>query len=314
MSMQSNELRYFFTVATTGSLSAASEQLYIAGSAISRQIQKLEARIGLPLFERHARGMVLTDAGKILANHVRKSMRDMEFAMAEIQGLKAVRKTLIRLACTDGMAFDLMPGLLTHFRLQHPGASFDLQVGTAMQVAEWMRRNECDIAFQFSLAPERDVDIIASWPAPVLLLLVGTHPLVKQENIAIDDLHSYPLVLPDAGSTLRHLFDLSCRMTDTFFEPVFSSNNFSALYHFTCSTQDAITVCSHFSVLWRAVRDGMALKTINNHSLSQRTLQILVSGSKHRPAVVDAFLSTTSELLDKEHRQWMSILNNTAPA
>ena len=169
--MLSNELRYFFAVATTGSLSTASEQLYVAGSAISRQIQKLETRLGVTLFERHARGMVLTDAGQILANHVRKNMRDMELTLAEIQGLKAVRKALVRLACTDGMAFDLLPGLLARFREQHPGVSFDLQVGTAMQVAEWIRRNDCDVAFQFSLAPERDVEIIAAWPAPVLLLL-----------------------------------------------------------------------------------------------------------------------------------------------
>jgi DNA-binding transcriptional LysR family regulator len=89
-------------VATTGSLSTASEQLYVAGSAISRQIHKLETRLGVTLFERHSRGMVLTDAGQILANHVRKNMRDMEFAMAEIQGLKAVRKALVRIACTEG--------------------------------------------------------------------------------------------------------------------------------------------------------------------------------------------------------------------
>ncbi|MEN0615558.1 LysR family transcriptional regulator [Klebsiella indica] len=306
--MMSHELRYFFAVATTGSLSTASAQLYVAGSAISRQIQKLEMRLGVTLFERHPRGMILTDAGQILANHVRKSMRDMEFAMAEIQGLKAVRKALVRLACTDGMAFDLLPGLLAQFRLQYPGVSFDLQVGTAMQVAEWIRRNDCDVAFQFSLAPERDVEIIAAWPAPVLLLLDNAHPLVKQPGVAMEDLHHYPLALPEAGTTLRQLFDLSCRMAGTFLEPAFSSNNFSALYGFTRHTQGAAIVCSHFSVLWRAKQDGMTLKAINNTALSQRTLQIQVPGSKHRPTVVNTFLEMAAQLLDNEHKQWMAQL------
>jgi len=307
--MLSNELRYFFAVATTGSLSTASEQLYVAGSAISRQIHKLETRLGVTLFERHSRGMVLTDAGQILANHVRKNMRDMEFAMAEIQGLKAVRKALVRIACTEGMAFDLLPGVLARFRQQHPAVSFDLQVGTAMQVAEWIRRNDCDVAFQFSLAPERDVEIIAAWPAPVLLLLADEHPLVSQPGVAMEDLHHYPLVLPEAGTTLRQLFDLSCRMAGTFLEPAFSSNNFAALYGFTRHTPDALTVCSHFSVLWRAKQDGMTLKTINNSSLSQRTLQIQVPGSKHRPTAVNAFLELTAQELDREHKQWMAELS-----
>ena len=306
--MLNNELRYFMAVATTGSLSAASEQLYVAGSAISRQIQKLETRLGVALFDRHARGMILTDAGQILANHVRKSMRDMEYALAEIHGLTAVRKALVRLACTDGMAFDLLPGLLARFRKLHPGISFDLQVGSAMQVAEWVRRNACDIAFQFSLAPEKEVEIIAAWPAPVLLLVDGGHPLVWQESVAMEDLHLYPLVLPEAGTTLRQLFDLSCRMAGTFIEPVFSSNNFSALYDFTRHTPDAVTVCSHFSVLWRATRDGMTLKTINNTSLSQRMLQIQVPGSKHRPAAVNAFLTMIAQALESEHKTWMARL------
>ncbi|SFT47108.1 DNA-binding transcriptional regulator, LysR family [Kosakonia arachidis] len=306
--MLTNELRYFFAVATSGSLSTASEQLFVAGSAISRQIQKLEARLGVTLFERHARGMVLTDAGQILANHVRKSMRDMEFALAEIQGLKAVRKALVRIACTDGMAFDLLPGLLARFRQQHPGVNFDLQVGTALQVAQWIRHNECDVAFQFSLAPERDVEIIAAWPAPVLLLLDAGHPLTQQPSVTLDLLHHYPLVLPEAGTTIRQLFDLSCRMAGTFLEPTFSSNNFSALYEFTRHTAQAITVCSHFSVLWRARLDAMTLKAINNTSLSQRTLQIQAPGSRHRPAAVETFLQMATQMLAGEHSKWMAQL------
>lgn len=299
--MLNNELRYFMAVASTGSLTAASQQLYVAGSAISRQIQKLESRMGVALFERHARGMTLTDAGQILENHVRKSLRDMEYAMAEIQGLKAVRRALVRIACTDGMAFDLLPGLLARFRQQHPSVSFDLQVGSAMQVAEWVRHGACDVAFQFSLAPERDVEIIASWPAPVLLLLSPGHPLLTREA-EITDLHDYPLVLPEAGTTIRQLFDLSCRMAGTFLEPTFSSNNFSALYWFTRQTPQAITVCSHFSVLWRAAQDEMRLKPLNSPSLSQRTLQIQTPGGKHRAAAVRLFLETTVQTLDAAHQ------------
>ncbi len=198
----------------------------------------------------------------------------MEYALAEIQGLKAVRKTLVRIACTDGMAFDLLPGLLARFRQHYPGVSFDLQVGSAMQVAEWIRRSECDVAFQFSLAPEKKWRSSPHGLHRSCCCWTPAHPLVQQSGVAIDDLHPYPLVLPEAGTTIRQLFDLSCRMAGTFLEPAFSSNNFSALYEFTRHTPQAITVCSHFSVLWRARLDAMTLKTMTNTSLSQRTLQI----------------------------------------
>lgn len=53
----------------------------------------------------------------------------------------------------------------------------------------------------------------------------------------------------------------------------------------------------------------MTLKTINNSSLSQRTLQIQVPGSKHRPTAVNAFLELTAQELDREHKQWMAELS-----
>ena len=157
--MLSSEIRYFLAVVNQGSLSAASEQLFVAVSAISRQIQRLEAQVGVPLFERHARGMVLNEAGEIFAHHVRKSQLDMEYALAEIKGLKAVRRTQIRIACTDGMAFSLLPGLLAEFRLANPSVLFAMKVTHSQGVAEAVRAGECDVALQFSLHPERVVNM-----------------------------------------------------------------------------------------------------------------------------------------------------------
>ncbi|MTD25981.1 LysR family transcriptional regulator [Erwinia sorbitola] len=271
--MHSSEIRYFLAVVNSGSLSAASQQLFVAVSAISRQIQRLEARVGAPLFERHARGMVLNDAGQIFENHVRKSMMDMEHAIAEIKGLKAIRRTALRVACTEGMAFSLLPVLCTQFRLLHPGVSFHLTVASAQQVTEIMRRGECDVAFQFSLHPERGVEVVAAWPAPVLLVMHQSHPLA-QRQVQLSDLLTWPLALPDAGTTVRQLFDLSCRMSGTFVEPTLTCNNFSTLYQFLLQTPGAITICSQFTVMYQAAEHGLTLKSVGADQLSQRSLQV----------------------------------------
>lgn len=80
--------------------------------------------------------MVLTEAGEIFAHHVRKSLLDMEQAIAEIKGLKAVRRTQIRVACADGMAFTLLPRLFAAFREQNPGVHFSLTICSSQGVAE----------------------------------------------------------------------------------------------------------------------------------------------------------------------------------
>lgn len=178
--MLSSEVRFFLVVANCGSLSAASEQLFVAVSAISRQIQRLEVQVGTPLFERHARGMVLTEAGQIFENHIRKSLLNIEQAVAEIKGLKAERRTALRVACSNGVAFMLMPQLMARFRAEYPAVSFVLTVADTKTLARLVRNGECDMVLQFSLHPERGVEVAASWPAPVLLLMRKDHPLADR--------------------------------------------------------------------------------------------------------------------------------------
>lgn len=287
--MQSPEIRYFLAVASSGSLSAASQQLFVAVSAISRQIQRLEARVGAPLFDRHARGMVLNDAGQIFENHVRKSMMDMEHAIAEIKGLKAVRRTALRVACTDGMAFGLLPVLFTGFREAHPGVSFHLTVGSALNVADIIRRGECDVAFQFSLHPERGVEVVAALPAPVLLIMQRSHPLASA-TVQLSDLLAYPMALPETGTTVRQLFDLACQMSGTFLEPALTCNNFGTLYSFLMATPQAVAICSQFTVLYQAESQGLVLKSLGGEQLSQRSLQIQTAIGRPHSAALSLFL------------------------
>ncbi|MGB9095304.1 LysR family transcriptional regulator [Erwinia sp.] len=303
--MHSTEIRYFLAVVNSGSLSAASQQLFVAVSAISRQIQKLEAEIGAPLFDRHARGMVLNDAGKIFEHHVRRSLMGMEHAMAEIKGLKAVRRTALRIACTDGMAFSLLPTLCSQFRHLHPSVSFNLTVGSALEVAEFLRQGECDVAFQFSLHPERGVDVVASFPAPVLIVMHQSHPLAKQA-FTLKDLQAYPVALPDQGTTVRQLFELSCQMSGTFIEPAITCNNFSTLYFFLQQNPQAVTICSQFTVLYQAKEHGLALRSIGIDQLTQRTLQVQTVNGRQRSAALNLFLSYVSEQLQQQNAVFRS--------
>ena len=95
-------LRYFLEVARSGSLSKASGNLYVAVSALSRQIAKLEEEVGAALFERRPRGMVLSDAGRLLAEHARRSLLDTERVTEEIRGLANGGRATIRVASSEG--------------------------------------------------------------------------------------------------------------------------------------------------------------------------------------------------------------------
>jgi DNA-binding transcriptional LysR family regulator len=287
----STEIRYFLAVANSGSLSAASEQLFVAVSAISRQIQRLEAQVGVPLFERHARGMVLNEAGEIFAHHVRKNMLDMEYALAEIKGLKAVRRTLIRVACTDGLAFTLLPRMVAEFRAENPGVLFDIKVASTQGVGELLRSGECDVALQFSLHAERGVDVLGSWPAPVLLVMHQSHPLAAAPQVTLSDINPYPLALPQQNTTVRQLFELASHMSGNLVEPVLTCDNFSTLFHFLLRTPLAVTICSAFTVLQEAEAHGLILRSVAIDQLTQRNLQLQAQSGRPRSAALNVFLA-----------------------
>lgn len=303
--MHSSEIRYFLAVATTGSLSAASQHLFVAVSAISRQIQRLEERLGVPLFERHARGMILNDAGRILENHVRKSMLDMDAAVAEIQGLTAQRKTLLRVGCTEGMAFDALPTLFSRFQQTHPETAFHLKVGSALQVSQMIRHGEVDIALQFALAPEQGVEVLLSLPAPLLMLMAADHPLAGHA-IALADLAAYPLALPEPTTTLRQLFDLSCRMQGTFLEPSLCCSNFTTLYHYVLNTPQALTACSFYSVMYKCRQAPIHLATLDIRQLEQRALQVQIQAGHTPGAALQAFISAMVDELSQAERYYQA--------
>jgi DNA-binding transcriptional LysR family regulator len=90
--MQFSALRYFLETARLGSIRRAAEKLYVAPSAVSRQIALLEQRFGMELFERYAAGVRLTPAGESFARQARATLRDFDRLHSEIDDLQQLRR------------------------------------------------------------------------------------------------------------------------------------------------------------------------------------------------------------------------------
>ena len=144
-------LRYFVEVAQAGSLSGASERLHVAVSAISRQIAKLEELAGAPLFERAARGMVLSDAGRLLLTHARRTMLESESVLQEIAALKGAARDEIRVASVAGVARTFLPAAMARFRQDWPDMRFDLHVDTPREVLRRVAEGQAELGMAFNM-------------------------------------------------------------------------------------------------------------------------------------------------------------------
>lgn len=295
--MDNTALRYFLEVARSGSLSQASTRLYVAVSALSRQIAKLEEEVGAALFERRPRGMVLSDAGRLLAEHAQRSLLDAERVTEEIRGLTNGGRATIRVASSEGVAAHFLPQVFTRFQKSHPAAHFQLDVAAPSVATQRVREGTSDIALCFSIAPEKDINVLYSQRAPIFALVRRGHPLCATESVALADLLPWPFAINNTGVTIRQLFDIACSLEGLVFDPVFVSNYHPALQNFVRQT-DAVTLTGLLTVRGRLEADGLAALPIRNPALHQRTLQIQTMAGRTLPTAVQVFLELLTGAID----------------
>lgn len=200
--------RYFLEVARTGSLTLAAEQLHVAASALSRQIAKLEEAVDCPLFERRARGMVLTAAGERLAAHLRSTSVETQRLLDGLRtdALDAARRVTV--ACTEGFAGGFMGEVMHRFRQWHPDCRIRCHMTTPEGVSGMVSRGEADVGLKFAVTPERGLHIEHQQPAPVTLIVAPGHPLSRRRRVSLRETARFPVGLPTPGTTLRQTLDL----------------------------------------------------------------------------------------------------------
>src|SRR5215212_9937570 len=114
--LESRRLRVLLAVARTGSLAAAADRLGYTPSAISQQIRALERELGTVVAERHGRGVVLTEPGRVLAEHAQRIVDALGAAEAELEAIAGLRAGVLRFAWFSTAGAVLVPRAIARFR------------------------------------------------------------------------------------------------------------------------------------------------------------------------------------------------------
>ena len=158
--MELRQLSYFLTVLETGSLTAAAERLGLTQQALSRSLARLEEQLGGKLFDREARGMIVTRLGDTIAEHARpivaEARRLRDAANAEL-GLERGRLVvgLSPVAATTAAGAKVM-----QFALKHPNVRIDVESGIDVDFVAALHRGEIDIAISGHLGGAVDSVLI----------------------------------------------------------------------------------------------------------------------------------------------------------
>ena len=287
--LQDTALRYFYEVVQCGSVSAASANLHVASSAISRQISGLEAQLGTPLFERHARGMVPTAAGHIIAQLARRTSLDAEQAIDAINALDNLRAGTVRVATSDAFANELVPQVCAAFQQSHPGVRFEVSMVPTLQVSAKVLAGDADIGLRFSMSPIKNIAVVHRQSAPVLAVLPPQHALATRPTLALADLASQPLALPPPETTIRQMIDLACSRQGVQLDPVLVTNHSKTLLNFVLRG-GGVTVSSEIGVRDMLVAGLLVAKPLSDAGLDLRDIEVQTLAGRQLPVAAEAFV------------------------
>ena len=287
--LQDTALRYFHEVVQCGSVSLASQRLHVAMSAISRQIASLEAQLGTPLFERHARGMVPTAAGNILAQHARRISLEAEQAVEAIHALQSLRSGAVRIATSDAFANELVPRVCTEFQQHYPGVRFEVLVRATPQVSREVLMGDAEIGLCFSLAPAKDIRVVHRQSAPVVAVLPPGHPLARKRKISLAELTRYPLALQTAETAVRQVIDMACARQELALDPVLVSNHAKTLLKYV-QYSGGVSVSSEVSVRHLVERGELVVKPLSDAGMDLRDIEVQTLADRTLQPATEAFL------------------------
>ena len=193
--MHATVLRYFLEVARSGSIRKAAQRLFVASSAVNRQILQLEAELGTELFDRLPTGIRLTAAGEVVLRHVRTTLHDFELLRSELDAQKGERTGHVSIVAMDSLFVDLLPNAVEEFAEEFPAVTFTLIAMSPSEVPAKVAAGEADIGICFVTRAPPGTEIVASAAFPIGVVMATSHPLAGQAQIRYEDCRGYPFVL-----------------------------------------------------------------------------------------------------------------------
>lgn len=205
--MRIEQLQAFLAVAETGSFGQAARKCEITQSTVSRQIQSLEAELGLPLFHRTAQSK-LTLGGEHLLPRARKICQEWESATQELADLMAGKQPELCVAAIHSVCAHYLPPVLQKFCRDYPEVQLRVTALGSDRALKVLRDGLVDVAIVMNnrfltASPEMVVDIL--YEEPVEVLIASNHPLTQYEQVPWSELIKYPQVVFKDGYGMQRL-------------------------------------------------------------------------------------------------------------
>ena len=207
--MELRQLRYLVALADERHFTRAAAREHIAQPALSQQIRRLEAEVGLALVERTTRRVAMTEAGELLVARARRILAELDAAQAELASLVGVKRGRLAVGALHTRGPVDLSLLLASFHRNHPAGELTVREQSSEELAERLRDDEIDLAFLSvtERIQSRGLELRPLVEEELVAVLPMQHPLAGREGVGLVELADDPFISFRAGSRLRELLD-----------------------------------------------------------------------------------------------------------
>ena len=202
--------RVFYTVAKSGSLTKAAEELYISQPAVSRSIKQLETQLGITLFTRTHRGMQLSaNGGELIFNEVEKALNLLSDAENRIAEMKTSATGTIRIGASDTIFEYFLADKIVEFHERFPAVKFELLADITPDTIEKLKAEKCDVAFvNLPIAADAELQLYGNCMRLNDVFIAGkAFEDLQEQTLSLESLQKHPLILMEESTVSRKSLD-----------------------------------------------------------------------------------------------------------
>lgn len=200
--MELQQLKYFVEIAKTQNISAAAKKLYIAQPSLSQTLKRLESEVGMPLFDRVGKSIVLNPAGEVFLKYVNQVFSSLDNADRELKSLDSNAMSNVCI-CAQSASL-LLPDIVLQIRSKYPNIHLQLVQQTDVEDMPW------DLMIYSDCVRPRSDSYVKLLTEPIGVVMPQSHPLANKEVIYRKDLESESFISLSSRHNLHKEISYYC--------------------------------------------------------------------------------------------------------
>ncbi len=240
--------RIFNVVSRNKSFSKAAQELYMTQPAVSQAISKLEKELDIPLFYRTSRGVVLTNEGKLLNEHINSALGIINAAEDKLLEFKTLKTGQLRIGVGDTISRYFLLPFLEKFHKGYPGIKLNILNGTTTEICDFIRSGKVDIGVCNLPIHDENLHVIPCMEIQDIFVCGEKYKNLTEQPVSFEYLMRMPLIFLEKKSNSRMFVEHFFEKKGFHVSPVFELGSFDLVLDFAKINLGISCVIKEFSM------------------------------------------------------------------